>query len=158
MQMESTQVMGNVFSSLKNCPHIYSKALHTLLPCLTAELNGLWKRGWHETHPCSESPGCSQEKTCITHPFVWEQEMTERCQGRSHCFCAHAHVKQGCVMKHLQRKTVARKVSNKAWTKENNQKMREKVEANEWWRVKERVLDQKTPLTPFTPEFCNYLG
>lgn len=50
--------------------------------------------------------------------------MIERCQGRSHCFCAHAHVKQGCVMKHLQRKTVARKVSNKAWTKENNQKMR----------------------------------
>lgn len=135
MRMESTQVIGNV------CHHIYSKALHTLLPCLRGEINGLWKRGWHETPPCSESPGCSPEKTCITHPFVWEQEMRERCQGRSHCFCAHAHVKQGCVMKHLQRKTVARKVSNKAWTKENHQRMRKKVRANEQWGTVEWKIE-----------------
>lgn len=44
----------------------------------------------------------------ITHPFALEREMREQyhAQPRTHCFCAHAREKQGCVMNHLQRKTV----------------------------------------------------
>lgn len=47
----------------------------------------------------------------ITHPFALEREMREQYhdQPRTHCFCAHAREKQGCVMNHLQRKTVAGK-------------------------------------------------
>lgn len=47
----------------------------------------------------------------ITHPFALEREMKEQyhAQPRTHCFCAHAREKQGCVMNHLQRKTVASK-------------------------------------------------
>lgn len=47
----------------------------------------------------------------ITHPFALEREMREQyhAQPRTHCFCAHAREKQGCVMNHLQRKTVAGK-------------------------------------------------
>lgn len=44
----------------------------------------------------------------ITHPFASEREMSEQyhAQPRTHCFCAHAREKQGCMMNHLQRKTV----------------------------------------------------
>ena len=44
----------------------------------------------------------------ITHPFALERQMREQyhAQPRTHCFCAHAREKQGCVMNHLQRKTV----------------------------------------------------
>lgn len=44
----------------------------------------------------------------ITHPFALERQMREQyhAQPRTHCFCAHAREKQGCVLNHLQRKTV----------------------------------------------------
>lgn len=47
-------------------------------------------------------------QSVITHPFASEPEMTEHYhdQPPTHCFCAHAHEKQGCVMNHLQRETV----------------------------------------------------
>lgn len=50
-------------------------------------------------------------RAVITHPFALEREMREQCHAQpwTHCFCAHDHEKQGCVMNHLQRKTVAGK-------------------------------------------------
>lgn len=44
----------------------------------------------------------------ITHPFALKREMREQCHAQpgTHCFCAHAREKQGCVMNHLQRETV----------------------------------------------------
>lgn len=44
----------------------------------------------------------------ITHPFALEREMREHYhdQPPTHCFCAHAHEKQGCEMNHLLRETV----------------------------------------------------
>lgn len=56
------------------------------------------------THPLWSLGGGTMHYV-ITHPFALEREMREHYhdQPPTHCFCAHAHEKQGCEMNHLQR-------------------------------------------------------
>lgn len=73
----------------------------------------------------------------ITHPFALEREMREQChaQPRTHCFCAHAHEKQGCVMNHLQRKTVEQVNKQDMKCKEPTTERKKESTKKQWSQV-----------------------
>lgn len=81
----------------------------------------------------------------ITHPFASEREMREQyhAQPRTHCFCAHVREKQGCMMNHLQRKTVEQvnkqDMECKEATAEKKKEGIEAMESRRWSRKWQHV-------------------